>query len=404
MKRSISLWLGLAALVLTPALAQVPAAMGKIHGHVTNPTGMSTTNGTVSLSNDGNRTNKFTFPVDANGDYKGDATPGNYSVIYRAPDTPADKMVDLIENVRVLTGQDIQQDIDMSRKEFIDKLSPEEKKNLEEIKKKNAAAMSINAVIKGLNADLRVVMQDLKDADPTNARAAAAAQLTGTPTKQELDAKIEEIKTAKFTEVETLMLKDTAAKPDASVLWAQLCKGQIGLRKFDDAETSCKKALDLEATSKKPNPQTQGAAGSDLGEVYARTGKVPEANAAYDAAAKINPPQAYLYLKNEAVIFSQVGNADAQAAAADEAIKADPTQPLPYYLKGQGLIGKATFKDVVDPKTHAKSQVIVLPEDCLAAYQKYVELAPTGAYVKDVQGILAQAGQKQDTSFKAATK
>jgi len=400
MKRSISLWLGLAVLALTPVLAQVPAAMGKIHGHVTNPTGISTTNGTVSLSNDGNRTNKYTFPVDANGDYKGEAAPGNYTVIYRAPDTPADKMVDEIENVRLLTGQDILQDIDMSRKEFIDKLSPEDKKNLEEIKKKNAAALSANAVIKGLNADLRVVMQDIKDADA--ARATAATLLTGTPTKQELDAKADEIRTAKFTEVETLMLKDTAAKPDASVLWAQLCKGQIGLKKYDDAEASCKKALDLEATSKKPNPQTQGAAGSDLGEVYARSGKVAEANAAYDAAAKVNPAGAYLYLKNEAVIFSQVGNPDAQAAAADEAIKADPTQPLPYYLKGQALIGKATMKDIVDPKTHAKSQIIVLPEDCLAAYQKYLQLAPTGTYVNDVKGILAQAGQKQDTSFKAA--
>jgi len=392
MKRSISLWLGLAALALMPALAQVPAAMGKIHGHVTNPSGFSTANGTVSLSNDGNRTNKYTFPVDPNGDYKGEAQPGNYTVIYRAPDTPADKMVDSIENVRLLTGQDILQDIDMSRKAFLDALTPEQKKQLEEIKKKNSEAMKANEVIKNLNSDLRVVMQDIKDAD--SARTAAAAQLTGTPTKQELEAKMDEIKTAKFTEVETLMLKDTAAKPDASVLWAQLCKGQIGLKKYDDAETSCKKALDLEAASKKPNPQTQGAAGSDLGEVYARSGKVAEANAAYDAAAKINPAQAYLYLKNEAVIFSQVGNADAQTAAADEAIKADPTQALPYYLKGQGLIGKAT----IDPKT----QKIVLPEDCLAAYQKYLELAPTGTYINDVKGILAQAGQKQDTSFKAA--
>jgi tetratricopeptide (TPR) repeat protein len=400
MKRSISLWLGLAALALTPALAQVPAAMGKIHGHVTNPTGISTSNGAISLSTDNGHTNKFTFPVDANGDYKGEAAPGTYSVIYRAPDTPADKMVDEIENVKVVIGQDTQQDVDMSRKEFIDKLTPEQKKQLDEIKKKNAAALSANAVIKGLNADLRVVMQDIKDAD--NSRFTAAQQLTGTPTKAELEAKSDEIRTAKYTEVETLMLKDTAAKPDASVLWAQLCKGQIGLKKFDDAETSCKKALDLEAESKKPNPQTQGAAGSDLGEVYARNGKVPEANAAYDAAAKVNPAQAYLYLKNEAVIFSQMGNADAQVAAADEAIKADPTQALPYYLKGQGLIGKATFKDVVDPKTHAKSQLIVLPDECLAAYQKYLELAPTGTYSSDVKGILAQANEKLDTSFKAA--
>jgi tetratricopeptide (TPR) repeat protein len=392
MKRTLSVWLGLAAIALVPALAQITAPVAKIHGHVTNPTGVATTNGTVSLSNDGNRTNKYTFSVDANGDYKGDAAPGNYTVIYRAPDTPADKMVDDIENIRLMSDQDILVDIDMSRKEFIDKMSPEQKKQLEEIKKKNSEAMKVNEVIKNLNADLRVVMQDIKDAD--SARAAAVASLTGTPTKAEIDAKTEEIRAAKYTEVETLMLKDTAAKPDASVLWAQLCKGQIGLKKYDDAEPTCKKALDLDVASKKPNPQTEGAVNSDLGEVYARTGKVAEANAAYDAAAKINPPQAYLYLKNEAVIFSQVGNADAQTAAADEAIKADPTQALPYYLKGQGLIGKATF----DPKTKR----IVLPEDCMQAYQKYLDLAPTGQFAADVKGILAQANQTQDTSFKAA--
>ena len=41
MKRTISLWLGLAALAIMPAIAQTPAAAptGKIHGHVTNPTG-----------------------------------------------------------------------------------------------------------------------------------------------------------------------------------------------------------------------------------------------------------------------------------------------------------------------------------------------------------------------------
>ena len=34
------------------------------------------------------------------------------------------------------------------------------------------------------------------------------------------------------------MLKDTAAKPDASVLWAQLGQAQLGLKKYDDAETN----------------------------------------------------------------------------------------------------------------------------------------------------------------------
>ncbi len=77
-------------------------------------------------------------------------------------------------------------------------------------------------------------------------------------TKADIEAKEAEIKTAKYTEIETLMTKDTAAKPDAAVLWAQLGLAQAGLKKYDDAETSFKKALEVDADSKKPNPAGRG--------------------------------------------------------------------------------------------------------------------------------------------------
>jgi tetratricopeptide (TPR) repeat protein len=402
MKRTISLWLGLLAFALVPALAQQPTPTGKIHGHVTNPTGASQTGGTVTLvgvdraaSGPGltaKTSDKGVFQVDPNGDYKGEAAPGVYVAIYRTAGMTPDKSADKAEGVKIVEGQDTLQDIDMSRKEYIDALPAEERKTLEDLKKHNSEAMKANEVIKSLNADLKLVTQDIRDAD--NARLTAVQELGATATKAQLEAKEAEIKSAKYNEIETLMLKDTGAKPDASVLWAQLGQAQVGLKKFDEAETTYKKVLDLEAASKKPNVSIQGLANSGLGEIYARTGKVPEANASYDAAAKLNPAQAGFYLKNEAVIFFQMNNADAQVAAADEAIKVDPTQPLLYYLKGQGLIGKAT----IDPKT----QRIVLPQDCLDAYQKYLELSPNGAYSGEVKGILAQAGQKVDTSFKAA--
>src|SRR5258708_37995130 len=51
MKRTISIWLGLLALALLPALAQTPAATptGKLHGHVANPTGAQQSGRTVCL-------------------------------------------------------------------------------------------------------------------------------------------------------------------------------------------------------------------------------------------------------------------------------------------------------------------------------------------------------------------
>jgi tetratricopeptide (TPR) repeat protein len=403
MKRTISLWLGLLAFALVPVFAQTPTApskpMGKIHGHVSGPEGAPKTSGTISLSTDDGRTNKFTFPVSSTGDYEGEALPGTYLLVYRAADTPPDKFIDSIENVKIVAGQDVLQDDDMSRKAFVDKMPADQQKQLAELKQKNAEAMKANEVIKNLNADLKVVSQDFKDADI--ARDTAKQALGPTATKQALEAKEIEIRTAKFTDVENLMLRDTAAKPDASVLWAQLGQAQLGLAqickeedrqaKYAAAEATYKKVLDLEAASKKPSPPSQGIANAGLGEIYARTGKIPEATAAYDAAAKVNPTQAGFYYKNEAIVYYQLslagsplpGLVDAQIAAADQAIKADPKNALPYYLKGQGLVQTAT----VDTKTGKYN----LPPGCAEAYQMYLQLAPTGPFAPEAKGILAQA-------------
>lgn len=407
MKRTISLWLGVLAFALLPSLAQQQPAtvpMGKVHGHITNPTGAPQTAGAVSFvettraaSGPGlsaQTADKGTFQVDPNGDYKGEVPSGSYTVIYRTAGMAPDKQADHLENVTVVANQDTTVDVDMSRPAYIESLPPEERKQLEDLRKKNSEAMKANEVIKNLNADLKTVTDDVKVAD--TARVTAAQQLGATASKTDIEAKENEIKTAKYTEIETLMTKDTAAKPDAAVLWAQLGLAQAGLKKYDAAETSYKKAIEVDAASKKPVPAIQGMANAGLGEVYARSGKVPEANAAYDAAAKANPASSGTYLRNEAVIFFQQGNADAQVAAADEAIKNDPNDALVYYLKGQGLVQKAT----VDPKTNK----IVLPEGCADAYQKYLELAPTGPYAADAKGILDQAGQKINSTYKAGKK
>jgi tetratricopeptide (TPR) repeat protein len=396
MKRTISLWLGLLAFAVMPALAQAPAtpaATGKVHGQITNPTGAPQGGGTVTLIHPGSTSKEgIVLNVDANGTFSGEAAAGTYSAIYRTAGMEQDKQADRVDNVKVTAGQDVAADFDMSRKEYIDALPPETRKQLEEMREHNTQAMKANAVIKNLNADLKTVVQDIHDAD--GAHAAAAEALGASASKADIETKANETRTQKYTEVETLMTKDTQVRPSESILWAYLGQGQMGLKKYDEAQASYKKAIEADAASKKPNPAVVGMANAGLGEALARSGKAQEAQAAYDTAAKADPSKAAFYLKNEAVIFQQVGNTDAQAAAAEAAITANPQDPLPYYLKGQALVAKAT----VDPKT----QRIVLPPGCGEAYQKYLELAPTGPYAADVKGILDQAGTKIDSSYKAS--
>lgn len=395
MKRNLSLLLGVLAFALLPAFSQTPAGpMGKVHGHVTNPTGEPQGGGSVSLSTDGGATLKFTFPVDAEGNFSGEAAVGTYAAVYRAADTPVGKMVDMIRGIHVVEGQDVVADIDMSRQEFIDKLPADQKKQLEDLKKQNSEAIKANKVINQLNNDLKVVNQDIRDAE--GARNQAAQELGASATHEAIEAKAEEIRNAKYTEIYNLMTKDSAVMPDQSILWTNLARAQIGLKKYADAEANYKKAIELETASKKPKPEVIGIANAGLGEAYARQGKTDEAKAAFDAAAKADPTRAAFHLRNEAVIFFQEKNSPAQVAAADEALAADPNQAILYYIKGQGLIMNAT----VDPKTNR----IVLPPDCEEAYQKYLALSPTGPYANEVKGILAQAGEKINPNYKAPKK
>jgi tetratricopeptide (TPR) repeat protein len=361
MRSKLSLWLALVVLILIPALANAQDTTAKIHGHVQDPANAPIPNAQVILSTDG-KTPLFTFTTDANGDYKGEGIkPGTYYVtLYAKPGTAVDRF----DNVKFTTGTDTAQDFDMSRPEYVNKLPPDQRKALEEAKKKNAEINKENQSVGKLNDLLK------------QARAANAAK--------------------KYDDAATAMQQATTMKPDAAVLWLELGIAQTGQKKYDDAATSLKKALDLDTNSKKPNPEVEAADNNALGEVYANTNKIPDATASYDAAAKLQPANAGMFYTNETIVLSRAGQTDATIAAADKAIAADPTKAIAYYLKGQALISKAT----VDPKT----QKIVAPPGTAEAYNKYLELAPNGPMAPEAKSILAEIGEKVNTKYSAGKK
>jgi tetratricopeptide (TPR) repeat protein len=367
-KSTLLLFAAAASLPLSAGLsfAQTPAAApatasattGTIHGHVQDPLQVAMAGAKVEVTTDG-KTVKYTFTTDANGDYTGTGiAPGTYILILDSNG----KSVDEIQNAKIVAGQNEVEDFDLSRAAYIAKMTPEEKKQMEAVQKQNAAAMKDNSVIKNLNADLAKARAD--------------------------------IKAKNYVEADALMTKDTAAKPTASILWLELGTAQDGEKKFPEAETSLKKAISLETASPKPEQPTIGAANNSLGEALAGENKIPDAVTAYDDAAKADPTHAGMYYTNETIILSRSGqNGDATAAAADKAIAAEPNNPVPYYLKGQALIAKAS----VDPKT----QKITAPPGCEEAYQKYLELAPDGPFAPDAKNILASMGAKVQTSYHA---
>lgn len=365
--------------------AQGPAP-ASIHGHVNNAAGLMVPDAVVKLTTDHSTDPKtvkwtYTFPVDANGDYKGTGIdPKTYLVVV----TSKDVVIDYFTEQVFKAGEDKLVNFDMTRKEFVDKMTPEEKKNLEEYKKNAAAAIAANSKIANVNAALKQARDDTKagNYDP------AIASMT----------------------------QATTQLPDQPILWITLGDAQLGAadkaqkaakaagqpndpavaQKFNDAIASYKKAVDANTASKKPNPENASDAYNQIGQAYGKMGDGKNASDAYDQAAKAEPAKAGMYFFNEAATLYNAGKMDDAAAAADKAIAADPNKADAYYIKGQSLIQKVT----VDPKT----QKVVAPPGCADAYQKYLELAPDGAHANEVKEILTGIGEKIKSNYKATKK
>jgi tetratricopeptide (TPR) repeat protein len=375
-----------AGLLGAPARVLAQAGTGSIHGKVTNPGGMPVTKGSVRLTTDkspgpaASKKYDYTFPLDATGSFKGDGIkPGTYVAVA----FQENNSVDFITALTVTAGEDKTADFDMTRKEYIDKMSPEEKAALEEVKAKNAAAIAANSKIANLNALLKTARDATKAGDfPTAIKA---------------------------------MTDATTAKPDEAILWDTLGDAQLGEAtaadkaaraqhvtdasvpdKYAAAIASYQKALTLNAALAKPSAELAATVQNQLGQALGKTGKTKESSDAYEAAAKADPPKSGMYFFNEAATLFNANDMDDAAVAADKAIAADPNKAEAYYIKGQALIQKAT----VDPKTNK----ITAPPGCVEAYQKYLELAPTGAHADEVKGILTGIGEQIKSSFKAGKK
>jgi tetratricopeptide (TPR) repeat protein len=377
-------------LFTTPMFGQEGTA--SVHGHVLNPAGQPVTTGDVKLTTDKTVTFKdekfkYTFPIDGSGNYKGSGiAPGDYFIYVIQDDKPTDRF-----EISFKSGDDKTQDFDMSRAEYLKSMTPEQLKQLEEFKKKNAAAVSANQVIAKLNATLKTVRADLAAAAPTKADVSADV----TSMKQATDAKAD-AGLLWITYGDTLQAQgDHLAAEDKKAGKPAMSDDEV-LKEYSEAGDAYKKGVELDSAGSKPNTAEVAVAYNQMGSTLAKSGKVADASAAYESAAKTDPTKAGMYYNNESAILFNSGQSDGALAAAEKAIAADPTRPDPYFVKGQVLIAKSTFDQ--------KTQKLVAPPGCVEAYQKYLELAPNGSQAPAVKEVLASLGEKIDLKYKAGKK
>jgi tetratricopeptide (TPR) repeat protein len=160
------------------------------------------------------------------------------------------------------------------------------------------------------------------------------------------------------------------------VVLSNLGAAYDGAGRFQDAITTLGQAAIL-----KPEARTYMQLGTDL----AQLGKTSEATATCEKILALDPTannmQAGCY-KNVAIVLMNTGKFESAVSPLQAATKLNPLDATSWKLLGDALVNKITTM-----QEHGKTCYVLAP-GTLEAYQKYLELEPTGFYAAQVKEIL----------------
>ncbi|MFZ0314017.1 MAG: tetratricopeptide repeat protein [Candidatus Korobacteraceae bacterium] len=253
-----------------------------------------------------------------------------------------------------------------------------------------------NAVIEA-SGERQVDFDLAKDSTPAGEQQqAGAAQKSGEKIKG-LNASLKQAKelegAGNYDQAISVLQQATQVDPSQDLVWGYLGDAQRGAAEhstdsqakskyYQDAIESYQKALAIKPTS--------GAYMAQLADAYAHSGQTDKAVQLYASAVQADPPNAGAYYYNVGAVLTNTGKVDDAIAAFDKAIELDPKRASAYYWKGVDLIGKATTD---------KSGKMVVPPGTADAFNKYLELEPTGKYADAAKQMLSSIGAAVETGY-----
>ena len=246
-------------------------------------------------------------------------------------------------------------------------MSKEEKEKFEAAAKRNAETMKKN---KALN-DAFNAGQDAKkagDAEPDKAQKIVKYQ-----------AAIDSYNKAGELDATQAAVWDGLGETYTAMGDAQT--GDDRNKSYDLAITNYKKGLDV-----KPN---DAGVYNQIGNLYGKQKKIPEATDALTKAAQLDPTMAPKAYFNMGANLVNGGQPDKATEFFKKATDADPTYSEAWFQYGNGLMAQGK----VDTKTGA----VTYPPDTAPALKKYLDLTPNGPHAADATAMLQALGEKIET-------
>jgi tetratricopeptide (TPR) repeat protein len=189
------------------------------------------------------------------------------------------------------------------------------------------------------------------------------------------------------------LTKASELDPKQVAVWAQLADAHVNAaskKTGPEFDAEMGKGIDAYNKALELNP-SDAATHNNFALALGKAKKFPEMQAELQKAAELDPPKAGQYYYNLGAMLVNAGQAEPAGEAFKKAIELDPKHADSYYQYGVFLIGKASFA--------ADGKVTPLP-GTVEAFQKYLELAPTGQFADSAKGMLASMDAKVDTAYK----
>jgi tetratricopeptide (TPR) repeat protein len=167
--------------------------------------------------------------------------------------------------------------------------------------------------------------------------------------------------------------------PNQHLLWAKLGESYDLAGRNDEAAQAYQQAV----AAKPDDPGYY----NNLGNVLARAGKIDEARAAYTKSAELDPTKAATAWRNFGISLYNANRGADAIEPLQKSAELDPKSAQTWYLLGACLIYKMTVKKVGD------KDVPEFAPGTIEAYQKALELDPTGPFGQQAKEGLAQLQQ-----------